>query len=435
MTALDQALIKAFEQQGRFSVAVTPPSTVPLVKRVPMAARKTTVAAISELETSTSNADDRLAAPEQSRPIETVRIKEAPAPTSALASQPVGQAVLPFEAPSANAVLASLQASPRVPLSSLQSTDRPLAWEQPSSPDISLSSDQWTVSGSSWSNENAQWAIGVGEWAADDSPKTQNPPSPKSFCTPVEAMEPVQLAGVVLPGAPAPEEAAEAFEFKPAWQVDRFTWPRVCRRLMAKAVSEFDRLADAIATANDRGQKVLAISGCRRGEGATTMLLCLARRLGERGKKIVLVDADLGRPRLAKRLGVQPQFGWNDVAGAQGCPLEQTLVEATANRVAVLPLREPSGNDPAEGDVSSLAAHIATLRRHYDVVLVDFGPLEDIADNQALAWAGRGTVDAVLLVQNQRLTSEEQMAEAERRLNAAGLFVAGVIENFVTAGH
>ena len=92
---------------------------------------------------------------------------------------------------------------------------------------------------------------------------------------------------------PRQEQSSAPPDFKPAWQVDRFTWPRVCRRLMARAAEEFDRLADALLAANARGQKVLAMAGCCRGEGATTLLLCAARRLAERGVKLVLVDADL----------------------------------------------------------------------------------------------------------------------------------------------
>ena len=160
--------------------------------------------------------------------------------------------------------------------------------------------------------------------------------------------------------------------------MDHFTWPRVCRRLIARAAEELDRLADALLAANNQGQKVLAIAGCRRGEGATTLLLCAARRLAERGVKPVLVDADLGRPRLAKRLGVQPQIGWDETTEEEGRSLDQAIVEATANNVALLPAREP----PAEcgrpaGDPSRLAACLEILQNHYDMVLVDLGPLED----------------------------------------------------------
>ena len=133
------------------------------------------------------------------------------------------------------------------------------------------------------------------------------PPPVFSFTLPPAAEEP-----------PAPAETPAAPQFKPAWQVDRFTWPRICRRLVARAAEEFNRLADALLAANARGQKALAIAGCCRGEGATTLLLCAARRLAERGIKLILVNADLNRPRLAKRLGVQPQSGWNETSDDGG---------------------------------------------------------------------------------------------------------------------
>ena len=178
-------------------------------------------------------------------------------------------------------------------------------------------------------------------------------------------------------------------EFKPAWEVDHFTWPRLCRRLIARAAEELDRLADALLAASNQGQKVLAIGGCRRGEGATTLLLCAARRLAERGIKPVLVDADLGRPRLAKRLGVQPQIGWDETTEEEGRRVDQAIVEATANNVALLPAREPpdEGSRPA-GDPSRLAACLEILRNHYDLVLVDLGPLEDAGLTDG-AWSRR----------------------------------------------
>ncbi len=221
--------------------------------------------------------------------------------------------------------------------------------------------------------------------------------------------------------------------FKSGWQVDQFTWPRLCRRLIARAAGELDRLADALMAANAQGQKVLAIAGCRRGEGATTLLLCAARRLAERGIKPVLVDADLVQPRLAKRLGVQPQFGWDETEEEDGRSLDQAIVEATANNVALLPAREPSaeGNRPA-GDAARLPACLGILREHYDMVLVDVGPLEEAESAEGAIRQTARLVDAVVLVRNHRLTSTEDLAACQQQLTEAGTVVAGIVENFVT---
>ena len=96
------------------------------------------------------------------------------------------------------------------------------------------------------------------------------------------------------------------------------------------------------------------------------------------GIKPLLVDADLGRPRLAKRLGVQPEIGWDETTEEEGRRVDRAIVEASANNVALLPAREPAddGSRPA-GDLSRLAACLKTVQNDYDTVLVDLGPLED----------------------------------------------------------
>ena len=183
-----------------------------------------------------------------------------------------------------------------------------------------------------------------------------------------------------------------------------------------------------------RGQKVLAVAGCRQGEGATTLLLCAASRLAERGIKTVLVDADLRRPRLAKRLGVQPQVGWDETSADGAGGLARAIVESSAGGLAVLPLREPL---PQQGgrrtlDWPHLSDCLDNLRGHFEMVLVDLGPLEDAqwAAGQP-PWATAGQIDALLLVCNRRLTSEERLSETQHRLSEAGVPLAGLIENFI----
>ena len=224
----------------------------------------------------------------------------------------------------------------------------------------------------------------------------------------------------------------EPVALRPAWQVDEFTWPRACRRLIARAAEELDRLADALLAINAQGQKVLALGGWYRGEGATTLLLCAARRLVERGIKPVLVDADVRQPRLAKRLGLQPQCGWGEVT-PEVMPLAQAIVESTGNNIAVLPFCEPSAElDPPAADYTRLSGCIESLRDYYDMVLVDLGPLENSEVRDGLSRGGnlRG-VDAIVLVRDHRTTSQERLGEIQQQLAEAGISLAGIIENFV----
>lgn len=244
-------------------------------------------------------------------------------------------------------------------------------------------------------------------------------------------------ANIGPPGADRPERGLAAADlagqpFRPMLQVDRFSWPSVCRRLGEAARAELDRLAGGLVDALARGQRVVAIAGCRRGEGTTTMLLCAAQRLAQRGLKVVIADADLADPQVAWRLEVLPQFGWEHVVSGR-LPLEEVLIESAEDRLAVLPVCEAFGGtgEPTK-DETRLADSIDTLVNHYDLVLLDLGPLEDPA--VVSGWLARGIgsrLDAILLVHNVRRTPREDVAEIRRALATTEIAPAGVIENFV----
>jgi Mrp family chromosome partitioning ATPase len=302
-----------------------------------------------------------------------------------------------------------------------------------------------------WPAESQSWTVEALPWMPESPPSSSDDNMPCEAVVETIPLVPTSQAVAPTaeqrPGSPPVEQPAQQTcteskptiekpadqvrassnlkMFRPAWQVERFSWPRVCRRLMSRASGEWDRLVEAVLAVGDEGRKVLAIAANRRGEGATTVLLCVARRLAERGVRTALADADLGRPRLAKRLGVQAQCGWDETADGG---VEQAVIEAERGALALLTLREPTANLP--GNWRRWPECIDALRNRYQSVLIDPGPLERIGE-ELPPWAADGAADAVLLVHNRRITSEGELQHLRRRLTAAGVPVAGVIENFV----
>jgi len=220
-------------------------------------------------------------------------------------------------------------------------------------------------------------------------------------------------------------------DFQPAVRVESFTWPGTCRRLVRQMPNAWDGVVSRLLEQNPmRGSQVVGIAGCRRGAGCTTVLLCLAKRLTELGVSIAMVDADLGRPDLARQLAVAVQSGWDDVL-RDGLPLRDVMVESRSDRAVLLPTREPM--PAAQQGTGGLPASISlgVLRRHYRLVLVDLGPLLDVPyEPLAMGLIGQAGIDSVLLVHDVRQPNEVDRLQATSRLHQAGTTVIGITETF-----
>ena len=137
------------------------------------------------------------------------------------------------------------------------------------------------------------------------SPQGSNPSMPQGSNAPVmqESIAPapqVEISPVQMPGSTLPTsqwriDARDASgpsanlplsayslptpvepEFRPSYEVDRFIWPATCDKMLASAGESFDQLADMlIDVARRRDCKVIAVTGCRRNEGRSLMMLTL----------------------------------------------------------------------------------------------------------------------------------------------------------------
>lgn len=254
-------------------------------------------------------------------------------------------------------------------------------------------------------------------------------------CSPAEAdcrAAPETAAQLAL-SKPAPAEpSTSGAALQPLLQVDYFHWPRLCRRLAGIAGEELQRLAAWLEQSTAKGRRVIAFGAYQRGEGATSLLLAAARRLAAQGLRVVLVDADFARPQLAARLGMVPQVGWEAVLAGRA-ELADALVESIEDRLALLPVREAfAGAGLPLGHEVAVGRSLEQLAAAMDLVLVDVGPLKEPAVVEGLLLRAMGpALDGLLLVENVAAAAKARRAEIEQRLAAAGVPVAGVIENLV----
>jgi Mrp family chromosome partitioning ATPase len=166
--------------------------------------------------------------------------------------------------------------------------------------------------------------------------------------------------------------------------------------------------------------RVLVVTSPARGDGKTITTMNLGATLAsELGRRVIVIDADLRRPRLARRMGLEARRGVGDVLRGR-CTVEDVLWKVGDDELWVVP-GNPDGDDdiPARG----LSRLVESLRTKADYVLLDTPAVDDSADAPALARVA----DGVVLVVRSGQTRKSILAGALDALLDAPL--CGVILN------
>jgi protein-tyrosine kinase len=229
----------------------------------------------------------------------------------------------------------------------------------------------------------------------------------------------------VPPIPPAPHFVVEPL--RETTSVSAVDWPATVKTLEREHGHRFRQLADALYEIRDtKGMKVLLFTSCHRAEGRTTLVLTLARALARRPGRLLLVDADLTGPMLARQLGLRPRIGLDDVV-EDGQALADAIIESPDDHLSILPLRAPVAGPRDFLASPAWACAMAKLRREYDLILLDGSPLFAGLSASVL----HRSVDAAILVHHRALTGERALVRAREVLEAGGVPLLGLAETFV----
>ena len=129
---------------------------------------------------------------------------------------------------------------------------------------------------------------------------------------------------------------------------------------------------------------------------------------------------------LARLLGLRPEVGLDDVVEG-GHALADALLDAPDDHLAVLPIRAAVARPRDFLASPAWTCTLARLRREFDLILLDGGPLFTGLSAAVL----HRSVDAAVLVYHRGLTGERAILRAREVLEAGGVPLLGLAETFV----
>jgi protein-tyrosine kinase len=175
-----------------------------------------------------------------------------------------------------------------------------------------------------------------------------------------------------------------------------------------------------------RGIKTLLVTSAAPAEGKTFVACGLAGVLAkEPGKRVLLVDADLRRPKAAKDLGMDNN---GDVPGLsdilQGnVEIIDALINSTDANLFFLPPGKEVTNPSELLSLPLLSRSLKFLTERFDWVIIDSPPVTSLADTLVISPA----CDSVLLVVHASHTPSKMIKDCIQRIGKDR--ICGVVMN------
>ncbi len=189
------------------------------------------------------------------------------------------------------------------------------------------------------------------------------------------------------------------------------------------------RTALLFAAGTSRLARLLITSGVA-GEGKTTVSANLASSFVAAGRRVLLIDADLRRPRLDRVLALSRAPGLAEILAGSA-----TLTDAVRRPIGLgfdcIPSGEPPENPSELLGSSAFRTLLNQAEEHYDIVLVDSPVLFAVTDALVLARQ----IPMTLIVHRPGSYAKSGYTEIQTNMARAGAKLLGVVLNRIDASN
>ncbi len=177
--------------------------------------------------------------------------------------------------------------------------------------------------------------------------------------------------------------------------------------------------------------RVIMVASSLPGEGAEIIASNLAHHYALTGSRVLLIDGDLRRAPLTRKLAPQRTNGLLDVL-VRGTPVEHAILHDAATGLNFLPAMSPTPLETARPEMLAsrqMSTVMHALAGQFDTIIIDAPPLLPVVDGRILA----DYADQIVFVMTWRRTPKQLAKRALQTLGFNHDKVAGVVVNSVAA--
>lgn len=173
------------------------------------------------------------------------------------------------------------------------------------------------------------------------------------------------------------------------------------------------------------GLKILLVTGCTPGEGKTTVTANLAVAFAQHNKKVLIIEADMRRPKLKEKMEFPGDVGLSNVLSGT-CSSEDAILRGLY--VPTLDVMPAGPRPPMPSEILGSEAFDALLEKLkicYDIIVIDSPPALVVTDAVTMS----PKVDAVLWVAQAGVITRPQLGRATHLIERNRIPVIGFVMN------
>ncbi len=172
--------------------------------------------------------------------------------------------------------------------------------------------------------------------------------------------------------------------------------------------------------------RCFVVSSADEGEGKSTVAVNLARALATIGRRVILIEADMRHPTVARQLRIlHGGPGLSDML-VEGEDFEDYLISVDSDPgLSVIPAGTVPPNSADLLSSGRMGEVVAFARDAAEIVIVDTPPLLPIADTRVLLRLSE--VDGVVLIGRAGVSRRDRIRAAAGLLAQSGVRVFGLV--------
>ncbi len=171
----------------------------------------------------------------------------------------------------------------------------------------------------------------------------------------------------------------------------------------------------------DKQYKKFMFTSAHPSEGKTTTIANIAVAFAQIGKKVLLIDADLRKPRIHKLFRISNYIGLTNII-VENQDVAKVIKQTKVKNLYVIP-SGPKPPNPNEILMSNkMEALIKNISNSFDLVLIDSPPVLSVADSLTLSRC----IDGIVLIVANKQTKKEDMVLSVRNIEKVNTPIVGI---------